>query len=195
MGNIESREDRHDHDCPHYSTMGTPQPQIPTAAVKLSSQYERLILDLLPFKDIRQFYEWVLPFVGSMTGRPDLTTVYRWLNGVYVRGSWNEFVRDFSSYSEAPEPDKTKTTQRARDALNSRDPRYLMYHPIKEGWSVEDHYIRFIVVVISDNQLKGLWSESDWKKRGLEITKAVYEVLSFLRSVAVVPVNPPSYEA
>ncbi|KXX78841.1 hypothetical protein MMYC01_204042 [Madurella mycetomatis] len=155
--------------------MGTTQPQIPTASFKLPSQYERLILDLLPFKEIRQFYEW--------------------LNGVYVRGSWNEFVRDFNSYSEAPEPDKTKTTQRARDAINSRDPRYLMYHPIKEGWSVEDHYIRFIVVVISDNQLKGLWTESDWKKRGLEITKAVYEVLSFLRSVAVAPVSPPSYEA
>ncbi|GAB1316645.1 hypothetical protein MFIFM68171_06855 [Madurella fahalii] len=156
--------------------MGSPQPQVPVAAVQLSSQHERLILDLLPFKDIRQFYEW--------------------LNGVYVRGSWNEFVRDFlSSRSEASEPDKTKTTQRAKDTLNSRDPRYLMYHPRKEGWSVEDHYIRFIVTVISDNQLKGLWSESDWKKRGLEITKAVYEVLSFLRAVTVIPANPPSYEA
>lgn len=127
--------------------------------------------------------------------RNEADDLSRWLNGVYVRGSWNEFVRDFlASNTQAAEPDKTKTTQRAKDALSSRDPRFLMYHPNKEGWRAEDHYVRFITTVVSDNQLKGLWSESDWKKRGLEIAKAVYEVLSFLRATAVIPANPPSYE-
>lgn len=56
--------------------------------------------------------------------------------------------------------------------------------------------MRFIVAVVSDNMLKGLWSESDWKKRSLEISKAVYEVLAFLRATAFSPESlPPRYEA
>ena len=96
----------------------------------------------------------------------------------------------------APELDKTKTAQRAKDVLNSRKPEFLMYHPSKDAWTPEDHHARFIVTVISDNMLKGLWSESDWKKRGLEIAKAVYEVLVFLRATAGtgVDMNPPRYE-
>lgn len=71
-----------------------------------------------------------------------------------------------------------------------------MYHPDKAAWSAEDHHIRFIVTVVSDNMLKHLWSESDWKKKNIEIAKAVYEVLAFLRATAfAAEANPPRYEA
>jgi hypothetical protein len=122
----------------------------------------------------------------------------RWLSGVYVRGSWNEFVRGFLSHHPlAPELDKAKVAQKAKDAINSRTPMYLVYHPDKSAWSAEDHHVRFIVAVISDNMLgKGLWSESDWKKRSIEISKAMYEVLAFLRATAFSPdAEPPRYEA
>jgi len=71
-----------------------------------------------------------------------------------------------------------------------------MYHPDKEGWTSEDHHIRFLVTVISDNMLKGLWSDSDWKKRNIEIAKSSYEVLSFLRAThgPGIDVNPPRYD-
>jgi hypothetical protein len=96
----------------------------------------------------------------------------------------------------APELDKTKTAQKAKDAINSRSTQFLMYHPDKTAWSAEDHHVRFIVTVIQDNMLKGLWSESDWKKRGIDIAKAVYEVLAFLRATAfATDSNPPRYEA
>ncbi|KAK3903276.1 hypothetical protein C8A05DRAFT_32996 [Staphylotrichum tortipilum] len=146
-------------------------------SVQLSSQHERLILELLPFKDLHQFHEW--------------------LSGVYVRGSWHEFVRDFLSRNPAaPELDKTKTAQTAKDAINSRNVQYLIYHPDKGAWTAQEHHVRFIVAVVSDNMLKGLWSESDWKKRSLEISKAVYEVLAFLRATAFTPESlPPQYEA
>ncbi len=52
--------------------------------------------------------------------------------------------------------------------------------------------MRFIVALVQDNMLKSLWSESDWKKRGLEIARAAYEVLSFLRSSFYLQ-NPPGY--
>lgn len=57
--------------------------------------------------------------------------------------------------------------------------------------------MRFIAQVVTDNMLKGsLWSENDFKKRGLEITKAVYEILSFLRASQVgVEQPPPRYKA
>lgn len=96
----------------------------------------------------------------------------------------------------APEVDKTKTAQKAKDAINSRNLQYLMYHPDKSAWSAEDHHVRFIVTVVSDNMLKGTWSDGDWKKRSLEIAKAVYEVLAFLRATSFGPdALPPRYEA
>ncbi|KAK4157333.1 hypothetical protein C8A00DRAFT_11798 [Chaetomidium leptoderma] len=160
--------------------MGQPQPAqqpITSAAAQLSTQHERLILELLPFKDRRQFQEW--------------------LNSIYVRGSWNEFLRDFLVQNPlAPELDKAKTAQKAKDAINSRKPEYLMYHPDKGGWTAEDHHVRFIATIVSDNMLKGLWSESDWKKKNIDIAKAVYEVLTFLRATAFSPDSyPPRYEA
>jgi len=156
--------------------MGQPAPPL-TGVVPLASQHERLMLELLPFKDLREFHEW--------------------LNGIYVRGSWNEFLRDYLTRNPtAPEVDKAKTAQKAKDALNSRNAQYLMYHPDKTVWSAEDHHVRFIVAVVADNMLKGTWSESDWKKKGLEIAKSVYEVLAFLRTTAFGPDSlPPRYEA
>ncbi|KAJ2980529.1 hypothetical protein NQ176_g2587 [Zarea fungicola] len=144
-----------------------------------SAQHERLILELLPFKDRAKFHEW--------------------LSGGLVRGSWAEFHRDFLMHVPAPaalpDPDKTKTAQAVKDAINSRSTKFLVYHPDKSAWSPEDHYIRFIAIVIQDNLLTNLWTESDWKKRNVEICKAVYEVLFFLKaSYLVKEQNPPSYE-
>ena len=38
-------------------------------------------------------------------------------------------------------------------------------------------------------------SDSDWKKRNIDIAKAVYEVLSFLRAHELTSQGPPGYEA
>lgn len=85
--------------------------------------------------------------------------------------------------------------QKAKDAINSRSTQYLMYHPDKGAWSAEEHHVRFIVTVVSDNILKGLWSESDWKKKNIEIAKSVYEVLAYLRATTFAPDSlPPRYE-
>lgn len=149
------------------------------SASPLAAQHERLILELLPLKDGLQFREWI--------------------SGPFVRGSWHEFCRDFLARNpNSPEPDKTKTAQAAKDAIKSKTVKYLAYHPEKDGWSPEDHHVRFIVTVISDNLLKGgIWSNDDWRKRDLDVAKACYEVLSFLRAtgMGVVEQNPPSYEA
>jgi hypothetical protein len=110
--------------------------QPPAAATsRLSAQHERLILELLPFKDATLFHDW--------------------LSSVYVQGSWAEFCRDFLSHNPlGPEPNKDKTAQAAKDAINSRKPQYLLYHPDKTGWVDQDHHVRFIVSVVSDNMLK-----------------------------------------
>ncbi|KAJ9136432.1 hypothetical protein NKR23_g9860 [Pleurostoma richardsiae] len=153
--------------------MGRPSAAAPSSSY-ISSQHERLILELLPFATSAQFHEW--------------------LSGPYVRGSWQEFCRDFlSANPSAPEPDKAKTAQAARDAVKGKSPKYLAYHPEKQGWSAEDHHVRFIATVVADNMLTRLWSEDEFRKRGVDVAKAVYEVLSFLRGAALV--NPPSYEA
>ncbi|KAK5660466.1 hypothetical protein OQA88_13013 [Cercophora sp. LCS_1] len=155
--------------------MGQP-PANQSGPALLSTQHERLILELLPCKDISHFHEW--------------------LTSVYVHGSWNEYLHDFLSRNpHEPEPDKAKIAQLAKEAVNSHNPKYLTYHPVKDGWTSEDHHIRFMATVITDNLLsKGLWSESDWKKRSIDITKAVYEVLSFLRGTTQMDGNPPGYD-
>ncbi|KAK7981847.1 hypothetical protein PG996_009532 [Apiospora saccharicola] len=144
----------------------------------LSTQHARLILELLPFKEQEQFHEW--------------------LASEHVRGSWAEFQQDFlSGNTNTPEPDKAKTAEAAKAAIGSRTPKFLLYHPDKEGWNDQDHHVRFIAQVVTDNMLKGsLWSENDFKKRGLEITKAVYEILSYLRASQVgIEQPPPGYKA
>ncbi|KAH6687707.1 hypothetical protein F5X68DRAFT_6130 [Plectosphaerella plurivora] len=150
---------------------------------QLSMQHERLILELLPFKDAAAFHNW--------------------LGSEFVRGSWHEFRRDCapmlpfsnggSGSRSSAEPDKHKTSQSAKDAINSRKPKYLIYHPDKTAWTVDDHHIRFIATVVRDNMLQGLWSESEWKKQAVDIAKAVFEVLVFLKAVDVVDKEPPRY--
>lgn len=169
------------------SDMGQPSQQqqyssaMASSSASLSTQHERLILELLPLKDARQFHEW--------------------LAGPFVRGSWAEYCRDFLIRNPAaPEPDKQKVAQAAKDAINNKNPKYLVYHPQKEAWTADDHTIRFIATVVTDNMIKNMWSDSDWKKKGIDITKAVYEVLSYLRGTAVRPepqplgLYPPRYE-
>jgi len=169
--------------------MGAPAPRFPPGSgpaapgstpspsfSHLSTQHERLILELLPFKDAAKFHDW--------------------LASPPVRGCWAEFCRDFLAGSpHAPEPDKTRTAQAAKDAFSGRKEKFMVFHPDKAGWTAEDHHVRFIVQVASDGVMRGMWSESEWKKRGLEISKAGYEVLSFLRSTMVLGEQPPRYSA
>jgi hypothetical protein len=120
---------------------------------------------------------------------------------VYVRGSWNEFLRDFhGAHPLTPEPDKGATTQKAREAINARGAQYLMHNPDKSAWTAEDHHVRFVVAVVSDNMLDGLWSDKEWKKGGLAVCAAVFEVLVFLKAMAAAApgpaaADPPRYEA
>jgi len=157
------------------------------ATSRLATQHERLILELLPFKDASQFQEW--------------------LQSPYVRGSWGEFTRDYlsrtaaqgsprnnGSVNLAEEPDKEATAREAKQALDGRSPRFMVFHPDKLGWTAQDHTVRFIATVVSDSMLNKVWTSSDWKKRDVQICKAVYEVLSFLRSTLDEEHQlPPSY--
>jgi hypothetical protein len=77
-----------------------------SSSTAISSQHERLILELLPFKDSKQFREW--------------------LNGPLVRGSWDEFCRDCLLRNPAmAEPEKNKTAEAAKSAINSKKVKYM----------------------------------------------------------------------
>lgn len=102
-----------------------------------------------------------------------------------MRGSWCEFLRDsHSTHPLTAEPDKARTVQRAREALDARSAQYLMHNPDKAGWTAEDHHVRFVVAVVADNMLAGLWSEKEWRKNGGAVAGAVFEVLVFLKATA-----------
>jgi hypothetical protein len=125
-------------------------------------QHVRLLLVQLPFRTVAEFDDWI----GSEA----------------VAGSWWEFVTDFYKHNASdPEPDKTRTARCACNALNHKTPRFLIHHPSKEDWTPEDHHVRFIVTVIHDSILQGVWSEANWAAKGIHIAEAVFEVLSYLR--------------
>ena len=147
----------------------------PASAAFLSAQHERLILELLPFKDSAKFQDW--------------------LSSVWVHGSWLEFYTDFLGKSRNfTEPNKETMAQMTKDAINSKSQKYLLYNPDKTDWNLEDHHIRFMVTVIRDNLLKNLWSDWEWKKKSMDITKAVFEVLCFLKSSQYsMDQGPPRY--
>ncbi|KAK2000150.1 hypothetical protein LX36DRAFT_444960 [Colletotrichum falcatum] len=159
-------------------------PPLLPSAPRVASHHERLLLELLPFEDVAAFRDW--------------------LDGPFVRGSWDEFCTDYLSMAllsagspgAVPDPDKTRTAQAAREALDARKPKFLVYHPDKTGWAAEDHHVRFIVTLVANNGLRNMWHESEWKRKGLDIAKAAYEVLVFLKATMACPdPNPPSYSA
>ncbi|KAK1596416.1 uncharacterized protein LY79DRAFT_667429 [Colletotrichum navitas] len=162
-----------------------PSPSAPSpSAPRIASQHERLLMELLPFEDTATFRDW--------------------LDGPFVRGSWDEFCADYLSLAllraespgAVPEPDKARTARAAREALGTRKPKFLVYHPDKTGWAAEDHYVRFVVTLIADNGLRNMWNGSEWKRKGLDIAKAAYEVLVYLKATMVYPdPNPPNYYA
>lgn len=184
MGCETSREQSHTtsysripDEASEFMTMGNP----PSAS--FIPQHERLVLELLPLKNPPAFREWI--------------------NGPLVQGSWHEFLRDFLSRNPtAPEAEKDRVAEQAKEAISSKLVKYLAYHPVKTDWTAEDHHTRFIVTVVGDNLLKGgIWAGMDWNSAGgakrLLTTKAAYEVLSYLRTMAAVSQegNPPSYNA
>ncbi|KIH88924.1 hypothetical protein SPBR_07732 [Sporothrix brasiliensis 5110] len=151
-----------------------------SSSLNVHTPHERLILELLPFKDASQFREWL----------------------AFLEGDWEEYCRDYldpqyftALYDESgnaveipdkapsdPEPDKAATAQRAKDAINNQSVIFLAYHPDKTTWTPEDHAVRFLATAIADSLLRKVWGERDWRKRPLEIAKAVYEVLSYKRA-------------
>ncbi|KAG6035229.1 hypothetical protein E4U40_002717 [Claviceps sp. LM458 group G5] len=79
------------------------------------------------------------------------------------------------------EPDKDRVVEAARNAINSCDSPYLVFHPNKTGWKIHDHCVRFVVTVIRDQMLRGLWLRV-WLRNRLELCNVVYELLVNLTS-------------
>ncbi|KAG6244590.1 hypothetical protein E4U23_006120 [Claviceps purpurea] len=138
---------------------------------KLSVQNGRLVSELFPFKKLDKLKEW--------------------LKVDCMQGAWAEFMRDCVTKSpneSVADPDKVKITDAARTAIElSGNIKYLMYHPDKTAWTVDDHHVRFIVVVVRDNLVRQLWSQGgssqgSWWQEKLEICKAVYELLCYLKA-------------
>ncbi|KAG6133236.1 hypothetical protein E4U28_006258 [Claviceps purpurea] len=132
---------------------------------KLSVQNGRLVSELFPFKKLDKLKEW--------------------LKVDCMQGAWAEFMRDCVTKSPSEsvaDPDKCMIASAATSAIQYRNTKYLVYHPGKTAWTVNDHHVRFIVIVVRDNLLRDLWSEGDWRQKALEICKAVYELLCYLKA-------------
>ncbi|KAG6051425.1 hypothetical protein E4U17_006187 [Claviceps sp. LM77 group G4] len=146
---------------------------IPPPMNKLMVQNLRLVSELFPFKEPDKLEEW--------------------LKLDCMQGAWAEFMRDCvtkpPSESDA-DLDKGTIAGAAKTAIESRSIRYLVYHPDKTAWTVEDHHVRFIMIVVRDNLLRALWSEKDWQQRPLGICKAVYELLCYLKTACFIDEGP-----
>ncbi|KAG6285924.1 hypothetical protein E4U09_006990 [Claviceps aff. purpurea] len=145
---------------------------------KLSVQNGRLLSELFPFKKLDKLKEW--------------------LKVDCMQGAWAEFMRDCVTKlpnESVADPDKGTITEAARSAIDllGKD-KYLMYNPDKTAWTLDDHHVRFIVVVVRDNLVRHLWSQGDlsqgsWWQKKLEICKAVYELLCYLKTACFTVVD------
>ena len=65
----------------------------------------------------------------------------------------------------------------------------------KTAWTIEGpDDMWFIVTVVQNNMLKSLWSEWEWKKKGIDNVKAAFKVLYFLKSsYYIMGYHPPGY--
>ncbi|KAG5932303.1 hypothetical protein E4U60_005327, partial [Claviceps pazoutovae] len=108
-----------------------------------------------------------------------------WLKVDCMQGAWAEFMRDCATKSpneSVVDPGKGTITEAARSAIDLLgNTKYLVYHPDKTAWTVNDHHVRFIVIVVQVNLLRRLWSQGDWSQKKLEICRAVYELLCYLK--------------
>ncbi|KAI6359291.1 hypothetical protein MCOR25_007127 [Pyricularia grisea] len=138
------------------------QPSSPTNLNTPGRRHQRLVMELLPFETEGEFQSW--------------------LESAPLMGLWLEF-RANCYHLDLDEVDKTRATQMARDALNSGSATYLVYHPDKQGWTLEDHMVRFMVTVMRDAVLQGVWAEAELRSKTLDIAEAVFEVLGFLKAV------------
>ncbi|KAG6079452.1 hypothetical protein E4U15_003739 [Claviceps sp. LM218 group G6] len=154
-------------------TLSPTQNSSPTPSLinKVLVQNERLVSELFPFKDVDKLKEW--------------------LKVDCMQGAWAEFMRDCvtKSLNESvtdPNKGKIQVTAAARSAIDLLgNTKYLVYHPDKTAWTVDDHHVRFIVVVVRDNLLRALWGEWQWPQKKLEICKAVYELLCYLKTACL----------
>ncbi|KAJ2895891.1 hypothetical protein MKZ38_006047 [Zalerion maritima] len=152
-------------------------PLLASSTTHPATTHERLLMQLLPFADVERFREW--------------------LRSDYVMGAWVELVRDYlgAHAGTDSEPEKKATVEKAERELRSDNRKYLIYHPNKEGWKPQDHYVRFIVTVVADNERKGHWELL--YNQGISPAGVVYEILSFLRATYYPSFSqqyPPSYE-
>ncbi|TLS28247.1 hypothetical protein PpBr36_00955 [Pyricularia pennisetigena] len=129
---------------------------------RMAKQHERLVVELLPFETVEQFHSW--------------------LESAPVLGSWLEF-RANCRHRDLDEVEKSRAAQLTRDALDARSARYLVYHPDKQGWTLEDHVVRFMATVMRDAVLQGVWADAELRERTVDIAKAVFEVMCFLKAV------------
>ncbi|KAH8836719.1 hypothetical protein MCOR27_001437 [Pyricularia oryzae] len=159
---------------PASSSSSSQTPSAQNMPPRMARQHERLVMELLPFGTVEQFHLW--------------------LESAPVLGSWLEF-RANCRHVDLDEVDKTRAAQMTRDALNSKSARYLVYHPDKEGWTVEDHIVRFMATIMKDALLQGVWDEGELENKTLDIAKAVYEVLCFFKAVDEQPTEPGSDDA
>lgn len=137
-------------------------------ATMISAQHERLLMDLFPFKD----------------GKDRQDNFRQWL--AFIDAHFQEYCQDYFGLhpgSIEVEPDKLRTAQTAQTAINVRTLKFLEYHPDKAGWSGEDHAVRFIVTAVSDSLLRQTWGMGEWRSKGLDLAKAVYEVLCYKRAI------------
>ncbi|TLD26555.1 hypothetical protein PspLS_04669 [Pyricularia sp. CBS 133598] len=158
------------------------QPPTQNTSCRMARQHERLVMELLPFRTAEQFHEW--------------------LESPPLLGTWLEF-RANCRHQDLDEIDKTRVAQITRDALNSRMAKYLVYHPNKQGWTLEEHVVRFMATAMKDAVLEGVWSENELRNKTLDIAKAIYEVMCFFKAVDEQPSpsesddpageNPPDY--
>ncbi|CAK7268227.1 hypothetical protein SEPCBS119000_002951 [Sporothrix epigloea] len=148
---------------------------------RLPAQHERLVMELFHLTDVSKFRDFLTSIEGNWQ---------EYCRDYLDRQNWAGFYTGPGNARETPdkapgdpEPDKLTTATRADEVLSKHSEAFLRYHPIKTGWTPEDHAVRFIATTIADGRLRKVWTDGLWTMYSVGLAKAVYEVLCYKRTI------------
>ncbi|KAJ9162206.1 hypothetical protein NKR19_g1489 [Coniochaeta hoffmannii] len=128
----------------------------------ITAQHWRLLVDRLGFTNFQQ--------------------LLRWLRSPFVFGAWATFRSDVLERARPgllETPDRAMICQVVWAAVASAD-QNRGWVGDRTRWTAEDHIVRFMYSVITDNFVGGIWTVGEYLDRTEHYIDVVYEVLNFL---------------
>ncbi|KAL3424514.1 hypothetical protein PVAG01_03795 [Phlyctema vagabunda] len=118
-------------------------------------------------------------------GEEDYDRLQTWLRSRHIHDAFEEFQQSWTDLNKRG-PDRETILEQCEDELHRSSPKfknkYKPHEKTRDNWSEEDHYVRFITIVVRfERDHDGLWFDQGIGKIKT-LCEITLKVLQFLRS-------------